>query len=80
MNKKINYTKQKIRKSFLNLLISKKFINNSTGIGITVERVWVNRIFNLLSFSPIRQYLDSHLQRYYIIVVIIDDQSINNHN
>lgn len=80
MNKKINYTKQKIRKSFLNLLISKEFINNSTGIGITVERVWVNRIFNLLSFSPIRQYLDSHLQRYYIIVVIIDDQSINNHN
>lgn len=58
--------------------MSKEFINNSTGIGITMERVWVNRIFNLLSFSPIRQYLDSHLQRYYIIVVITNNRrSIN---
>lgn len=43
VEKKLINIKQKIPKvSFINH--ERKLINNSMGIGITVERVWVNRI------------------------------------
>lgn len=43
VEKKLINIKQKISKvSFINY--ERKLINNSMGIGIIVERVWVNRI------------------------------------